>query len=139
MATLRDVGQPEEAVDGVEQGGSNGRVVVCRGRAEAVPREVEELVAEPRHGSRDRRPVGVTQVGAGGEEAVELATQIGLGAAAELADQGRGAPAVRRGCRADGRDGFDDRRGARGQLSMVRGLVLMWGAEGSATGLVAAR
>ena len=85
------LGQTEEAADGVEQCGGNGRVVVGRGREEAAPREVEELVAEPRHGSRDRRPVRVAQVGARGEEAVELATQLGLGAAAELADQGGGA------------------------------------------------
>ena len=97
---VRGVGQAEEAADGVEQGVRTGGVVGGRGRAEGAPRVVEELVAEPRHGPCDRRSVGVAQVGAGGEEAVELATERGLGAAAELADHGGGVTAVRRWRRA---------------------------------------
>ena len=84
---------------------------------------VEELVAEPRHGASDQCPVRVAQVGAGCEEAVELATQLGLGAAAEPADQGGGVPAVRRGCRGVGH-AIDDRRDMRRRLSIGRGLVL---------------
>ena len=57
------------------------------------------------------------QLGSGCEEAVELATQLGLSAASEPADQGGGgSPAVGRGCRELGR-AFDDLRRPRRRLS----------------------
>ena len=40
MASVRGFGQPDDAADGVEQGGAVGRVVVGR-RAEASPGMVE--------------------------------------------------------------------------------------------------
>ena len=81
---------------------------------------VEELVAEPRHGPRDRHLIRMAQAGAGGEETVELATQRGLGASAEFANHGGGLAAVRRGFRADGRNACDDRRETLERLSEDR-------------------
>jgi hypothetical protein len=114
---VRGVGQPEEASDGVEQGMRAGGVGSGRHGAEGAPRVVEELVAEPRHGSRDRGAVRMAQVGAGGEEAIELAPQRDLRAAADLANHGGGVTAVGRGCRADGRAASDGRHGTPGRLS----------------------
>ena len=116
--------QLEEAADGVDHlvctGGVGGR-----GRAQGAPRVVEELVAESRHGSRDLHPVGMVQVGAGGEEAVELAAQRSLGAAAEPANCGGGGAAVRRRREADGRTTFDNRLGSLGRTPVDRNVVLL--------------
>ena len=74
------------------------------------------------------------QVGAGDEEAVELAADRGLGAVAELANQGGGVAAVRRGCRADGRITFDDRPGSPGGSRWTEASFSSRTAEGSRTG-----
>ena len=126
VGVVRVVGQAEEAADDVEQGIGTGGVFGGRGRAEGTPRVVEELVAEPRHGSRDRRPVRVAQVGAGGEEAVELATQL-----RPRCGRRAGGSRRRRGGGAAGMPSGRPRRlrrssGTRGRLSVGRGLVLTW-------------
>ncbi len=114
------VGQSKEATDDVERGAGTDGVLGGRGRAEGAPRVVEEMVAEPRHGSRDRRSVPMAQLGASGKEAVEFTTQRGLRAAPKLTDQPRGEATARWPRVSDRRrvqtlfDGRDDRTGTHG-------------------------
>ena len=77
----------------------------------------------------DRRALGVGQVGPGGEEAVELAADRGLGAVAELAEQGPGVPPVPQGGEAGGRLALDDRAGPLELLAAVREVPLDLGTE----------
>ena len=67
--------------------------------------------------------------GRASEEAVELAADRGLGAVAELAEQGPGVPAVSQGGEARGRLALDDRAGPFEPLAAVREVPLGLGAE----------
>ena len=106
-----------------------GGVPGVGGRAEGAARVVEELVEEAGHGLGDGRALGVGQVGPGEEEAVELAADRGLGAVAELAEQGPGGPAVSQGGEACGRLALDERPGLLEPLATIREVPLDLAAE----------